>query len=82
MKLQEFISQVIGSDNELEGILGEEELINEVFDDEMPNEDETNQSLGSPLTPERVLVFTTLNLLSMLSICAMCHVDGTFKVCC
>ena len=49
MKLQEFISQVIGSDNELEGILGEEELINEVFDDEMQNEDETNQSLGSPL---------------------------------
>lgn len=70
--------QVLGSDNELDGLLGNDELIDEVFSE--IGEEDTNQSLGPPLRPERVLVFTTLNLLSMLTIASIVHVDGTFKV--
>ena len=71
--------QVLGSDNELDGLLGADELVDDVFR-EMEEGEDSNQSLGPPLKPERVLVFTTLNLLSMLTIASIVHVDGTFKV--
>ena len=70
---------MIGSNDSIE-LLGEEDLIDEVFH-ELMSDDEEESHHGSPLRPERVLVFTTLNLLSMLTICSVCHVDGTFKVC-
>ena len=69
----------MGSDNELDGLLGADELVDDVFR-EMEEGEDANQSLGPPLKPERVLVFTTLNLLSMLTIASIVHVDGTFKV--
>ena len=41
------------------------------------NEDRT---LHAPFKPERVLVFTTVSLLSLLTIASHAHIDGTFKV--
>lgn len=52
-------------------------------DDDEEEEEEDEEEDGevpAGLRPERVMIFTTISLLALLSVVTECFVDGTFKV--